>query len=161
MQTVLGVTMLGLIIIDVVVIVGLSVLIGAIAPRMPDSWFATDVGPLTFLPAESAHGYRRIGIGLLARRLPELGTIFGGSSKASLPGPTTAELTVYAVEVRRAEWVHWMSIAVPLILLAFNPWQLALVSVFVVAVGNLPFILILRHNRLRIRGILERQERRQ
>lgn len=153
--------MLVLIVLDATVIVALSMLIGATAPRVPGSWFAADVFPLTFLPAESGLRYRRIGIGALTRRLPELGTTFGGSSKASLPGTTTAELTAYAIEVRRAEWVHWLSIAASLVLFAFNPWGLALVFVVLVVVGNLPFILILRNNRLRIRGILELQERRQ
>jgi hypothetical protein len=150
---------LGLIVIDIAVIVGLSVLIGAVAPRVPTRWLLADVGPLAFLPWESSRRYRRLGVTTLARRLPELGGAFGGSSKAQLPGVTPEHLSDYLVEVRRAEWVHWASIAVSLVLFAFNPWWLALTFVVVVAGGNLPFILVLRNNRLRIRGILERNGR--
>jgi len=64
---------LGLIVTDIAVIVGLSVLIGAVAPRVPSRWLRADVGPLAFLPWESSRRYRRLGVTTLARRLPELG----------------------------------------------------------------------------------------
>jgi len=148
-----------LIVTDIAVVVVLSVLIGAIAPRIPNSWLRADVGPLRLLEAESATAYRRVGVTSLARLLPELGGLFGGESKASLPGYSADDLTAYVVEVRRAEWVHWTCLAVPLVLFAFNPWWLAGLFVVLVAVGNAPFILVLRNNRLRIRGILERDGR--
>ena len=151
----------GLVIVDIAVIVGMSVLIGAMAPRWPDRWLAADVGPLALLPFETPRRYRRMGVATLPGRLPELGTLFGGSSKSSLPGTGIDDLVAYAREVRRAEWVHWLSIAASLVLFAFNPWWLALAFVVVVGGGNLPFILVLRNNRLRIRGILLRKELRQ
>jgi hypothetical protein len=138
---------LGLIVIDIAVVAGASILFGAIAPRVPSAWLQVDVGPLAFLPVESTKGYRRIGVMRLARRLPELGGTFGGASKSRLPGVTPEHLADYLVEVRRAEWVHWASMAISLVLFAFG--------------GNLPFILVLRNNRLRIRGILERNGRSQ
>jgi hypothetical protein len=52
--------------------------------------------------------------------------------------------------------VHWGSIAGSLVLFAFNPWWLALTFVLVVTAGNLPFILVLRHNRLRLLHVLGR-----
>ena len=150
-----------LIVIDIVVVVVLSVLIGAVAPRIPDRWLSADAGPLLLVPTESASGYRRLGVPRLARKLPELGGLFGGESKASLPGYSSDGLVAYAIEVRRAEWVHWASIVAALVLFAFNPWWLAALFVFLVAIGNAPFILVLRNNRVRIRGILERDGRRQ
>ena len=155
------VTMALLIVIDIVVVVALSVLVGAVAPRVPARWLSSDAGPLLLLPAESASGYRKLGVPALARRLPELGGLFGGASKASLPGYSAGGLVAYAIEVRRAEWVHWVSIAAAFVLFAFNPWWLAGLFVILVAIGNAPFILVLRNNRLRIRGILERDGRRQ
>ena len=157
----MAVTMAWLIVIDIAVVVLLSVLIGILAPRVPATWLAADVGPLVLLGSESVRAYRRWGVSSLARRLPELGDMFGGSSKSHLPGTTAADLSAYLVEVRRAEWVHWISIAVSPILFAFNPWWLALMFVLLVAIGNLPFILVLRNNRLRIRGILRRSGQRQ
>ncbi|MDI1288621.1 MAG: hypothetical protein PSX37_01555 [bacterium] len=150
-----------LIVVDILVVVVLSVLVGAIAPRVPALWLSTDTGPLLLNRAESASGYRRLGVPVLARRLPELGGLFGGESKASLTGYSADGLIAYAVEVRRAEWVHWMSIAAAFVLFAFNPWWLAALFVILVAIGNAPFILVLRNNRVRIRGILERDGRRQ
>lgn len=152
--------MISLIAIDIAFVVLVSVAIGVIAPRVPGTWLAADAGPLLLLPNESARGYRRLGIPRLIRRLPEWGEMFGGSSKATLPGTTPDDLIAYAVEARRAEWVHWLSITAALALFAFNPWWLASTFVVLVAAGNLPFILILRNNRLRIRGILERNGRR-
>jgi hypothetical protein len=153
--------MMRLVVTDIVVIVALSVAIGIVAPRIPDRLLVNDVFPLTFMRAESPLGYRRLRVNVLTRALPELGSIFGGSSKSSLPGTTSADLIAYAIDVRRAEWVHWSSIAVSFVLFLFNPWELALLFVLLVAAGNAPFILVLRNNRLRIRGILEQQEGRQ
>lgn len=157
----MAVTVGGLIVIDIAIVAGASILIGALAPRVPRAWLATDVGPLTLLPIETPAGYRRLGVRALARRLPELGTAFGGSSKSRLPGLTTADLAAYRVELRRAEWVHWLSIAASMLAFIVGPWWLAIILVLVVVGGNLPFILVLRNNRLRIRGILERNGRRQ
>ncbi|MHB1165496.1 MAG: glycosyl-4,4'-diaponeurosporenoate acyltransferase CrtO family protein [Candidatus Nanopelagicales bacterium] len=148
----------GLLVVDISVIVTLSVIIGASAPRWPERWLRSDVGPLRRLPGETARLYRRIGVSTLIRRLPEMGTLFGGESKSALPGMSVPDLRRYLREDRRAEWVHWGSIAATLVIFAFNPWQLALVLWLLVAAGNLPFIAILRHNRLRILGILERKD---
>jgi Glycosyl-4,4'-diaponeurosporenoate acyltransferase len=147
-----------LVVIDIAVIVGASVGFGAVAPRWPDRWLEQDRFPLTLLPWETPRFYRRLGVVGLARRLPEWGAAFGGESKARLPGTGRAELASYLREVRRAEWVHWLSIAASVVLLAFNPWWLAVAFVVAVAAGNTPFILILRNNRVRIRRIIGREE---
>ncbi len=152
--------MIGLIAIDIAYVVLISCAIGAISPRIPPAWLAADVGPLMLLPCESASAYRKRGVQTLIHRLPEWGEMFGGTSKATLPGTTPDDLVAYAIEVRRAEWVHWLSIVASLALFAFNPWWLATILVLLVTIGNLPFILILRNNRLRIRDILERNGRR-
>ena len=145
-----------LIVIDVVLVVGVSVGVGAWAPRWPDSWVGHDAFPLTHLPWETPGFFRRVGVVRLARRLPELGDTFGGESKSALPGRTAVDLARYLREVRRAEWVHWLSIASTLLLFAFNPWWIALTFVVVVTLGNLPFILVLRNNRFRLQRILDK-----
>ena len=143
-----------LVVIDIVVVVGISVGMGAWAPRWPSSWLARDVFPLTRMPWETPAFFRRLGVPRLARRLPEMGDTFGGASKAALPGTQPDDLAAYLVEVRRAEWVHWASMVGTAVLFAFNPWWLALAFVIVVALGNLPFVLVLRNNRFRIQRIL-------
>ena len=145
-----------LVVIDIAIVAGVSIGMGAVAPRWPDRWLTRDLFPLTLQPWETPAFYRRLGTGRLARRLPELGATFGGESKSQLPGGRRDDLLAYLREVRRAEWVHWISIASSLLLFAFNPWWLALAFVVVVTAGNTPFVLVLRHNRLRIRRIIDR-----
>jgi hypothetical protein len=145
-----------LIVIDILVVAGISIGVGAWAPRWPNSWLRHDPFPLALGAWESVEFYRGLGVPRLARRLPELGGTFGGESKSQLPGTTHDHLTDYLREVRRAEWVHWLSIASSLVLVLFNPWWIALAFVMVVTAGNLPFILVLRNNRLRIRRIIEK-----
>jgi len=147
-----------LVLVDVLVVVVTSVAVGAAAPRWPDSWLVRDTFPLARLPWESVQRYRRWGIAALARRLPELGSLFGGQSKSQLPGTSPIELEAYLREVRRAEWVHWWSIAWSFVLLLFNPPWLALAFIAAVTLGNLPFILVLRNNRFRLQRILDRSE---
>jgi len=86
----------------------------------------------------------------LAARLPELGALFGGRSKREVPGRDLASLEQYLVDVRRAIWVHSLSMLTWLPLLAFNPWWLSLAGA-VIAVGiNIPFLIILRGNNVRL-----------
>jgi hypothetical protein len=145
-----------LVVLDIAVVVVASIAIGALAPRWPVRWLERDPFPLRLHPWETPGLYRRLGAVRLARRLPELGAMFGGVSKAGLPGTSRSELKRYLYEVRRAEWVHWLSIAASVVLFAFNPWWLAVAFVIAVTAGNTPFILILRNNRIRIRRIIER-----
>ncbi|CAB5015428.1 MAG: hypothetical protein F2889_06755 [Actinobacteria bacterium] len=143
---------------SVVVVIALAICIGASAPRWPKTWLQRDVGPLRFNRFDTRSRYRKIGITKLARRLPELGAVFGGQSKSALPGVTNADLVTYLIEVRRAEWVHWLTLLVWLPLIFFDPWWLTLLFAFMVIAGNTIYIAILRHNRLRLTGILESRE---
>ena len=145
-----------LIVIDILVVLTISIGVGALAPRWPDSWLESDPFPLAFGPWETLSFYRGLRIPLLARRLPELGATFGGESKSQLPGVTREHLIAYRREVRRAEWVHWASVVGTVVLFAYNPWWLALAFVIVVTAGNLPFILVLRNNRVRITRIIDK-----
>ena len=147
---------LWLIAINVVVIVVLSVLIGIWAPRWPLSWLDVDRFPLNPLPFEKHHHYRKFRVHSLRARLPELGDLFGGASKSSLPGTDLASLDLYLIEVRRAEWVHILSCLTPLPLFIYNPWWLALVFSVVVLTVNALFLIVLRHNRLRLRQVREK-----
>ena len=151
---------LWLIAINVVVIVVLSVLVGIWAPRWPLSWLDVDRFPLNPLPIEKHHHYRKFRVHTLRARLPELGDLFGGTSKNSLPGTDLASLDLYLIEVRRAEWVHILSSLTPLPLFFYNPWWLALAFVVAVLLVNVLFLIVLRHNRLRLLQVRNLQERR-
>ncbi|MGI9136240.1 MAG: hypothetical protein ACR2JS_04160 [Candidatus Nanopelagicales bacterium] len=144
------------IVIDIFIVVALSVLIGALAPRWPARWLGRDRGVLRLTGFDTPRGYRRIGIHVIKDRLPELGSVFGGQSKGQLPGSEAEQLALYARELRRAEWVHWFSMLTWIPLAFFNPWWLTLAFAMVVVIGNAPFVLIVRYNRMRVLRIAGR-----
>lgn len=148
-----------LVIIDLVILVGLAALIGAIAPRCPDRWFTRDWGPLKLTRWDRVAIYRRWGIPWFAKWLPEGGSWLGGVSKSSLFGMDVDSLRAYLVEVRRGEWVHVVSGFSFLVLVPFNPWQLVLAWFLIFFVGNLVFFLVLRYNQLRLTSLLNRMTR--
>ena len=145
-----------LVLLDFLAVVAFAILIGAAAPRWPDRWLDRDrcLLRVTFPRREST--YRALGVPWLARHLPELGATFGGQSKAALPGRDAASLQRYLIEVRRAEWVHVLSLFTFIPLAPFNPWWLTAAYAGLVIGANTPFLLILRHNRLRLTRVLAR-----
>ena len=146
------------IVIDIFIVVTLSVLIGATAPRWPSRWLERDRGILHLTRLDTPRIYRRLGIHSIKDRLPELGAIFGGQSKDQLPGSEAEQLALYARELRRAEWVHWISMLTWIPLAFFNPWWLTLAFAIAVILGNVPFALIVRYNRMRVLRIVGRTD---
>ena len=148
-----------LVVVNLAVVAGLTLAIGASAPRWPDAWVARDRGPLRLASWETVARYRRLGVQRWARRLPELGGLFG-IDKRHLRGRSPELLAAYLLEVRRAEWVHWASLLALLPIAVFNPWWLWLLFAVISCAVNLPFWAILRLNRIRLAGLLGRRERR-
>jgi glycosyl-4,4'-diaponeurosporenoate acyltransferase len=148
--------LLRLILLDILTVVGVSLAIGFTAPRWPARWLQRDVGPLRLNRFDRPVSYRRIKVMWLARVLPEGGEWMGGQSKSQLPGRDRASLTAYLVEVRRGEWVHWLSMLAWLPLAFFNPWGLTLAFALVVVLGNAVFVTVLRFNRIRLTALLAR-----
>ena len=153
-----GGAMLRLGVIDFVILAASAILIGFVAPRCPDRWFDRDRGPLRLTRWDRVRTYRRIGIPWFAKWLPEGGSWFGGESKSSLFGIDAASLRAYLTEVRRGEWVHFVSAFTFLVIVPFNPWQLILLWFCIVFIGNMVFFLVLRYNQLRLTSILTRME---
>jgi len=151
---------LWLIAINVLVVVAISVGIGAWAPHWPARWLTSDRFPLTVLWFEKTHHYRKFRVSRLRAVLPELGQSFGGATKSALPGADLTSLDNYLQEVRRAEWVHILSCLSALPLFFFNPWWLALAFFIAAGLVNSLFLLVLRHNRLRLLQVRHLQERR-
>ena len=144
------------IVIDIFIVVTLSVLIGATAPRWSGGWLDRDRGLLRLTRFDTPRVYRRLGVHAMKDRLPELGSIFGGHSKGQLPGSEAEQLALYARELRRAEWVHWISMLTWIPLAFFNPWWLTIAFAIAVIIGNAPFVLIVRYNRMRVLRIAGR-----
>jgi len=145
-----------LIALDILIIVAISLAVGVLAPRWRGAWLSRDM--LWLRPArwETSTYFRRFPIATWARVLPEWGATFGGQSKRSIPDRDPAAIATYLVELRRAEWVHWISVFSWIPLIFFNPWWLTLAFAVVVTLGNAPFMLILRSNRMRLESILAR-----
>lgn len=105
------------------------------------------------------HWYqRRLRVRRWKDRLPEKGDLFrDGFSKRHLIDRSTPHLLRFVAETRRAEMVHWANlVAGPLFLLWCPPLLGACMIAFGV-VAHLPFIVIQRYNRERLRGILARR----
>jgi len=136
--------------IDIAIIAGLSVAIGATAPNWPKRWLENDSLLTRPAPWETAAFFRRLGATQLATRLPEYGAAFGGHSKRDIPGHDLESLEAYLGEVRRAIVVHELSMLTWLPLLAFNPWWLSLAGAVIAVGANIPFLIILRGNNVRL-----------
>lgn len=125
--------------------------------KLPGDWFAPAVGTLGSVSTAQAKTreqrfYERVlRIKRWKDRLPEGGSLFrGGFSKKRLAASDTDYLRLFLVETRRGEWTHWLSIVpAPLFFIWNEPlygWMMMLYAL----IANLPFILILRYNRLRL-----------
>lgn len=87
--------------------------------------------------------------------LPEAGGVFsGGVDKRRLGGTDDKNLERYMLETRRAETGHWITLVVAPLFFAWNPPRAGVVMVLYALAVNVPCILALRYNRLRIDRIL-------
>jgi hypothetical protein len=145
-----------LIAIDILVVIVISASVGLTAPRWRGDWLTRDSLLLRPAPWETPSYFRRFPTATWARVLPEMGATFGGRSKRYIPDRDSRAIAEYLVELRRAEWVHWTSVFSWVPLAFFNPWWLTLAFAIIVIVGNAPFMVILRSNRIRLSHILTR-----
>jgi len=143
-----------LIVIDIALVAGISIFVGLVAPRITDHRLQQDRFLLRTGAWETPSRYRALRAPWLAAHLPELGSLFGGESKSTIPGTKHEALQRYLREVRRAEIVHWVSFFSWLPLVFFNPWWLALAFAVIVMTGNTMFLVILRYNKVRLLKLL-------
>ena len=59
-------------------------------------------------------------------------------------------------ETCRAELSHWIAVVIGLNFFIWNPWYVGLIMLVYGLATNLPFILVQRYNRLRLRAVLAR-----
>lgn len=104
--------------------------------------------------------WERLGIRRWKDRLPEAGSFFGGGmSKRALPGRDPDDLARFAAETRRAEWVHWVVMAIIPVFALWNPPVLLVAMALYGVVANVPCIVVQRFNRARIQRVLRRRNR--
>lgn len=139
-----------LVLIDIVTVMVIAVLVGMTAPRWRGLFLERDRFPIAPFFFESDAYFRRFPLRTWARRLPELGETFGGVSKNALPERSIPQVDAALIEIRRAQWVHWISTVSWLALIPFNPWWLVVLFAGILAVINAPFLLILRNNHARL-----------
>lgn len=87
--------------------------------------------------------------------------MFGGESKRTIPGRDVVSLQRYLLEVRRAIWVHAFSMLTWVPLLAFNPWGMTLAGAVIAVVINVPFLIVLRSNNVRLSRMVIRSHSRE
>jgi glycosyl-4,4'-diaponeurosporenoate acyltransferase len=89
--------------------------------------------------------------------LPEAGSFFsGGFSKRALRHRDPEYLRRFLTETCRAELSHWLAVTLGLNFFLRNPWYVGLIMLVYGLATNLPFILVQRYNRLRLRAVVAR-----
>ena len=139
-----------------------TLLVGYLAGRVPDEWFAED-DALTVMRSLERGGrwYREdLRIERWKGLLPEAGGVFGGFAKQSVAAGDPAVMRQFLVETRRAEYAHWGMTAGVVVTLLWNPWWAFPANAAVAAGSNLPCIAVQRYNRARLRRALDAVARR-
>ena len=136
-------------------------LAGYVAQRLPLAW-------LTRWPMISAsygweHGgrcYEWLRIRAWKDHLPEAGGLLrDGFAKRQLASAELDYLDRFARETSRAEFGHWLTWALALTFFLWTPWWMGVFMLIYAGVINLPFILIQRYNRARLRRLMQRRRR--
>ena len=132
---------------------------GWLVNRVPPSALDHDTF-LTRLRPFERRGFwydRHLRVRVWKDRLPEAGAMFrGGASKATLPGFGPAQLGAFVIETRRAEYVHWANAVFGLTFVPWSPWTVSVVMIAFGLVVHLPFVIVQRYNRARLRYVLSR-----
>ena len=98
-----------------------------------------------------------LAIKLWKDRLPDAARWFeGGFPKGTLVGSNPEYLRRFLRETWRGELCHWAAIACAPVFFLWNPWWGDWIIVAYALGANLPCILVLRYNRLRLRRLLAR-----
>ena len=135
-----------------------SVLVGAIANRLPTGWLARD----HWFWRRPWHEQARTFEGRLAIRhwkpwLPDAGTALpSGVAKASLVGRDPRNLERLLLETKRAEWVHLVLWLFWLVTPLWLPPAGVLINLAFATLFNLPCLWVQRYNRLRLQQLLAR-----
>lgn len=138
---------------------GWSLLVGALANRLPAAWLAQDswlTGPRPW--GETVAGFqRRLAIRRWKRWLPDAGNALpGGVRKAELVRLDPHCLQQLCRETRRAELVHLALWPFWIVTALWLPPAGVLINVLFATGFNLPCLWLQRYNRLRLLALLGR-----
>ena len=125
---------------------------------LPDAFFAADSW-LTMERGFERNGqfYRQF---LMMQQwkelLPDGASWLGGRAKKNVASRSSSDLTVFAIETRRAEIAHWCMLLCSPLFYLWNPlWACIAMTLYGIA-ANLPCIFVQRANRMKIARILYR-----
>lgn len=126
--------------------------------RLPAAWFER---PWPAEPGDEAFYQRWFRIRAWKDRLPDGARwVGGGFAKSVMDSAEPEYLRRFIAETRRGELCHLCALAfVPLFLL-WNPWWGGVIIAAYAVAANVPCILAQRYNRIRLRHLLERAEKR-
>lgn len=150
------------ILVDFVAWIFVHAAVGYLVHRLPAARFASD-NLLTRGRAFENEGriYQRLTrVKRWKAWLPEAGDAFrGGFDKRRLGGAGEANLERYMQETRRAETGHWITLVIAPLFFAWNPPRAGVVMIVYALVINVPCIVALRYNRLRLERIIRLRRR--
>lgn len=138
----------------------LGFLLGRILPKR---WFKYDRPPFRELPFEDGgHFYRKLGIHRWQKRLPDMSRLLPGlmPAKKVVAHISSAQAEIMVQETCIAEFIHVLLSFLGLYLPCLWPgaWGIAVFLLYFL-LGNLPFILIQRFNRPKLRMLLDKCRR--
>lgn len=135
-----------------------SLLVGALANRLPAAWLARNHWLWRRPWPESRQGYeQRLAIRHWKPWLPDAGQALpSGVAKASLVGRQRSNLERLLLETKRAELVHLVLWWFWLVTALWLPPAGVLVNLAFATGFNLPCLWVQRYNRLRLQTLLRR-----
>ena len=135
-----------------------SVVVGAIANRLPSEWLARDHWFWRRPWHEQARSFEgRLAIRRWKPWLPDAGRALpSGVAKASLVGRDQRNLERLLLETKRAEWVHLVLWLFWLVTPLWLPPAGVLINLAFATLFNLPCLWVQRYNRLRLQLLLTR-----
>lgn len=130
---------------------------------LPKRWFHYDAAPFRELPFENGgHFYRRLGIHRWHKLLPDMSRILPETmpEKRITAHLSSGQAEVMVQETCIAEFIHiFLSVAGLALPLLWPGWGGLCAFLAYFLLGNLPFILIQRFNRPKLRALLDRCRR--
>ncbi len=136
---------------------------------MPDRWFDSSRQRLIDSDKRGMEGRksreekfydRYLHIRLWKDKLPDGGAMFDdGFPKSKLEEHKLAYYQKFILETRRGEWTHWISMLPAPLFFMWNEELYGWIMILYAVVANLPFIIVLRYNRLRLLRISRRRQK--
>ncbi|WP_262677691.1 glycosyl-4,4'-diaponeurosporenoate acyltransferase [Paenibacillus sp. J5C2022] len=126
---------------------------------MPPTWFAAARSPfvaglLEPSAAEKLWYEEKLRVKRWKGRLPDGGSWFeGGFAKRELSSRQPEYIRRFLLETRRAEWTHWLTMAPAPLFLLWNDAFAGIIIIMYALAANVPFIIVQRYNRYRLRRV--------